>query len=113
VAGTAALLKEGRARAVKRWLHRIVLRNRLVTFIVMCLSFFAFGVVTLNLFFLMQANANLLLEHGWLALMDGGLQQLAELLGSGFVAMVAYLLFKVCEQRLVSWLATTTKETEP
>ena len=98
---------------MKRWLHRVVLRYRSVTFVVMGLSFFAFGIGTLNLFFLLQANANLLLENGWLAVAEGGLQQLVELLISGFAALAAYLLFKVCEHRLVHWLSDDNPRDEP
>ncbi len=89
---------------LKRWFHRVVLGRRWLTFLVMVLSFFAFGIGTLNLFYLLRANGNLLLEHGWQAVMDGGAAQLAELLISGLVGMAAYLVFKACEYRLVHWL---------
>ncbi|MBI5258031.1 MAG: hypothetical protein HY855_16130 [Burkholderiales bacterium] len=89
---------------MKRWFHRVVLRRLWLSFVVMVLSFFAFGIGSLNLFYLLRANANLLLDHGWQAVMDGGLAQLAELLFSGFAAMAAYIVFKTCEHRLVHWL---------
>ena len=89
---------------MNRWFQRVVLGRVWLSFLVMALAFFAFGLGTVNLFFLMRANAELLYEHGWQALMDGGAQQLAELLASGLAAMLAYVVFKTCEQRLVQWL---------
>jgi hypothetical protein len=90
---------------LKRWFHRTVLSRLWLSYVVMCLSFFAFGIGTLNLFFLLRANSALLVDHGWQALMDGGAMQFAELTVSGFAAMAAYVVFKACEYRLVHWLA--------
>lgn len=90
---------------LKRWFQRVVLRRAGLTFLVMGLSFFAFGIGSLNLFFLLQANARLLLEHGWMAMMDGGMRQLLELLATGYGSMAAYTVFKACEYRLAHWLA--------
>jgi len=75
-----------------------------LSFVVLGLSFFAFGAGTLNLFFLLRANSSLVLEHGWIALMDGGAQQLVELLVTGYLSMAAYVVFKACEYRLAHWL---------
>ena len=88
----------------KRWFHRAVLARRWATFVVLCLAFFVFGIGTLNLFMLLSANFNLLYEHGWQAVMDGGLRQLLELLATGLVSMAAYVIFKTCEYRLVQSL---------
>jgi hypothetical protein len=90
---------------MKHWFHRAVLSRRWATFIVMGLAFFAFGAGTLNLFMLFRANAQLLAQFGWQAVMDGGLLQLVQLLIAGFASLAAYLLFKVCEYRLVQSLA--------
>ncbi len=57
--------------------------------------------MSLNLLHLLQANLDLLIEHGWQALMDGALRQLAELIISGLVSATFYLLFKTCEKVLV------------
>ena len=89
---------------MKRWFHRVVLARRWATFGVMGLSFFTFGVGSLNLFYLLRANVNLVTEHGWQALMDGGAQQLVELLFTGYINLLAYLVFKACEHHLVHWL---------
>ena len=90
---------------MKHWFHRLVLARRWVTFIVMGLSFLAFGAGSLNLFYVFKANINLLLEHGWIAIMDGGAQQLLELVLTGYASVAAYIVFKTCEYRLVHWLA--------
>ena len=89
---------------MKRWFHRLVLSRRWATFVVLGLSFVAFGAGSLNLFFVFKANINLLLEHGWMAVVDGGGQQLLELLITGYASMAAYVVFKACEYRLVHWL---------
>lgn len=73
-------------------------------FVALGLSFFVFGACSLNLFFLFKANTALLLEHGWMAITDGGALQLLELLVTGYLSMVAYLVFKACEYSLVHWL---------
>ncbi len=98
---------------LKRWFHRTVLTRGWLCFIVMLLSFFAFGVGSLNLFMLLRANATLLLDNGWQAVMDGGLQQSLELLWNGLVAMAAYLVFKTCEYRLVHWLGNADDHFKP
>jgi hypothetical protein len=87
-----------------RWFQRVILRRRWLTFVVMGLAFFGFGVGSLNLFYLLQANAELLITHGWRAVMEGGLLQLAQLLATGYLSMVAYVVFKACEYRLAHWL---------
>lgn len=90
---------------LKTWFHRLVLTRRWATFVAMGLSFFAFGAGSLNLFYLLKANTGLLAEHGWEAVADGGLQQLIELLLTGYLSLAAYLVFKVCEYSLVHALA--------
>jgi len=82
------------------WLRQ----HRLACFVVMTLSFIAFGLLTLDLVRLMSSNANFVFDHGWQGLQDGGLRQLLELLGTTLAAMVAWLTFKVCETVLVQSL---------
>ena len=89
---------------LRRWFQRVVLARRWLTFLVMVASFIAFGAGTLNLFFVVRANSAFLIENGWMAVMDGGLRQSAELLLSAAVSMLACLVFKTCEHRLVHWL---------
>lgn len=89
---------------VKAWFQRVILRRIWLCFLVMGLSFFAFGVGTLNLIYVFQANAQLLLTHGREALWDGGLLQLLEILVTGYSSLLAYIVFKACEYRLAHGL---------
>jgi hypothetical protein len=84
--------------------QRLVLRRLWLTFVVLGLSFMGFGAGTLNLGWLLLANAQLLREHGGQAVMDGALRQLLELALSGYASMAAYVVFKACEHRLSDWL---------
>ena len=86
------------------WFRRVVLGRRWLAFIVLGVAFFVFGSGSLNLFFLLKANADLLTMHGWQAVMDGALQQTLELLVSGYVSIAAYVVFKACEHALVHGL---------
>lgn len=89
---------------VKAWFQRVILRPYWVCFLVMGLSFLAFGLGTLNLIFVLKANAELLVTHGWIALVDGGLEQLLEILLTGYASLMAYVVFKACEIRLTRGL---------
>ena len=97
--------RPGETGIVRPWFQRTVLRRRWLAFVVLGLSFFGFGLGTLNLFWLLNANVELLTEHGWQAVMDGGLRQLVELLLTGYASMACYLVFKACEYSLVRRLA--------
>ena len=85
---------------MKHWFQRTVLARRWLTFLVMGLAFFVFGVGTYNIFMLLSANIDLITSHGWMALMDGAARQLAELVITGYLSMAAYVVFKTCEYRL-------------
>ena len=87
-----------------RALQRYVLARRWVCFGVLGLSFLIFGAGSLNLFFVLNANLNLILAHGWLALMEGAALQLLEILLTAYISMVAYIVFKSCEYSLVHGL---------
>lgn len=80
------------------------------TFVIMGLVFVGFGLASLNLLYLIQANVELVLDYGAIALLDGALQQLFELFGLGFAGFALYLLFKVCEKVLVEHLTSFGKE---
>src|SRR5689334_11313210 len=90
---------------LKRWFHRTVLSRRWLTFIVMGLAFFVFGAGTYNLVMLFTANATLIADYGWQALMDGAARQFIELVVTGYLSMGAYIVFKACEYRLAHALA--------
>ncbi|MDQ5848087.1 MAG: hypothetical protein M3544_03870 [Pseudomonadota bacterium] len=89
---------------MRKLFRRWVLARPWLTFVVMGLSFLAFGAGTLNLIYLFQANARFIAEQGWRAVMDGALLQLVELVVTGTVSMAAYVVFKTCEHRLSRWL---------
>jgi hypothetical protein len=89
---------------MKKWFHRIVLKRLWLTFVVLGMSFFAFGFGTLNLFYILNANIHLISEYGWQALADGGAHQFIEMLFSGYASLAAYVIFKACEYRLAHWL---------
>ena len=91
-------------RMINRLFQRLVLSRLWLTFIVLGLSFLAFGVGTLNLGLLLMANTRLLSEYGWQAVMDGALRQLLELAATGYLSIAAYVVFKTCEHRLSDWL---------
>ena len=88
-------------KLVQRW----VFSRRWLTFIFMGLAFLVFGAGTFNLFIVLKANTELVLNYGWMALGDGAAQQIVELLATAYLSMAAYVLFKACEHRLVHWLA--------
>ena len=89
----------------KRWFQRTVLSRRWLTFLVMGLAFFVFGAGTYNIFMLFKANADLIVNYGWQALMDGAARQLVELAVTGYLSMAADIVFKACEYRLTHALA--------
>src|SRR3954471_7939845 len=80
-----------RALQLRRHFQRVVLGRPWLTFVVMGLAFFCFGMVTLNLLHLLRANAELILDNGVMALADGGALQLVELVANGYGAMLAYV----------------------
>ena len=88
----------------KRWLQRHIFPRRWLTFLVMGLSFFIFGAGTLNLFYVFQANVDLLSNYGWDAVMEGGLLQLVQIIATGYASLIAYVVFKACEYQLTHWL---------
>ncbi len=90
--------------SIKAWFQRVILRRHWLCFLVMGMSFFAFGLGTLNLVYVFKANADLLVTHGWTALMDGGFVQLLEILLTGYASLGAYIVFKACEYRLAHGL---------
>lgn len=74
-------------------------------FILCGVFFLLFGVSSYNLIFLLKANLTLFLENGWVVVEDGGLRQLLELLGLGYLSILFWVLFKYCETQLVKILA--------
>ncbi len=97
-----------RALHLRRHFQRVVLARPWLTFVVMGLAFFAFGMATLDLLHLLRANAELILDYGAMALADGGARQFVHLVVDGYLAMLAYVVMKTCEHALAHWLADTT-----
>jgi hypothetical protein len=60
---------------------------------------FAFS--SYNLFQQAMANLHFLQRHGWVAVMDGGLLQLVQILGFGAISLASYFCFKACEVELL------------
>lgn len=75
------------------------------TYVLMAVSFIAFGALSVNLVSYVSANANYLLSYGWEAFKEGGLEQLIELWLKIFVAIGAYLVFKLSEHALIERIA--------
>ena len=75
------------------------------TFLLMGVAFVAFGMISLNLVQFLAANLRFLGEHGWDAILEGGLFQLLELTANTYSAVAFYVLFKACEHALVERLA--------
>jgi hypothetical protein len=97
---------------VRKAFKGLVFSRRWLTFTIMGLAFLCFGAGTFNLFILLKANTELVLEHGAQALGDGAAQQLIELLVTAYLSMAAYVVFKACEYRLVHWLLDDVGEKE-
>jgi len=78
-----------------------LVRHYVCTYILMAALFILFGILSLDLVKYVAANANYLLDYGWMALWDGGLRQLVALLLTSLFAVLAYLGFKLCEHALI------------
>lgn len=89
---------------LRRFVGRIAQRPLLV-FLLQGLFFVLFGVSSLNLVYLFKANIELVLQHGWLALVSGAAWQFAELVLLGYLSAAFFVAFKVCEKLLVDRLA--------
>ena len=101
-----------RALQLRRHFQRVVLSRPWLTFVVMGVAFFCFGMASLDLLHLLRANADLILDNGVMALADGGALQLLQLVADGYLAMLAYVVMKTCEHALSHWLADTS-DTQP
>ena len=66
--------------------------------------FLLFGVTSVDLYVQLRADIDLFLEYGTMAIADGALRQLAELLSLAGLSIVFFVLFAVCERVLVKRL---------
>lgn len=80
---------------------RYLKNHRWLTFVLMGLAFFLFGMFSLNLIFLLKSNIDLFVQYGTMVIDDGALRQLIELILNGYLSLAFYLLFKACERLLV------------
>ena len=85
-------------------LIRLLFMRPKLTFALMGVFFLLFGVSSVNLFVLLKLNIDLFVEYGLMVIADGALQQLLELIGSAYLSMLFYVLFRVCERVLVERL---------
>lgn len=83
-----------------RLLKRVLTFHWFTTVLLMGLFALLFGLSSLNIFALLHANFELVARHGAMALMDGALRQMIELLGYGYLSVIFYLLFKAAERAL-------------
>ena len=97
---------------IPRLVQRAIFSRRWLTFLVMGLAFLGFGAGTFNLFFVLKATTELVINYGWMALADGAAQQMLEIVFTAYLSMAAYVLFKACEHRLVHWLTHSERDTE-
>jgi hypothetical protein len=67
-----------------------------LTFLAMGLAVGGFALCSLNLFELFRENIRLILNYGAMAVFDGGLVQLLQLAGWGYLALGFYVVFKGC-----------------
>ncbi len=85
-------------------LQKIITFHWFTTFVLMGAFSLAGALASYNLFLMFSANFHFLHEHGVMAVMEGALVQLSELLLDGFFALLMYLGFKACERVLVEKL---------
>ena len=64
-----------------------------------------FAVSSYNLFQLFRANFDYISENGVMALKEGGLRQLFELIAYGYLSLGFYVLFKGCLNGLLNRVA--------
>lgn len=87
----------------RKWIDFLYDRPKL-TFVMMGAFFLLFGFTSVNLFVLLKLNIDLFVEYGIMVIEDGALRQLVDLIGSAYVSIFFFLLFKVCERVLVERL---------
>jgi hypothetical protein len=88
--------KAERRRAMQRFLNDMFNGPVWRAFLLMGVFGGASAFASVNLVALFVANFTLISQYGVMALKDGGLRQLAELIAWGYVGLVFYVLFKGC-----------------
>jgi hypothetical protein len=85
-------------------IRRVLTFHWVTTLILMGVFALSFGLTSLNLFMVLHANLELIAAHGIMALRDGALAQLAELIGYGYLSVISFVLFKACEKVLIEYI---------
>ena len=85
-----------------------------LTYVLMGALFMAFGITSIDLFFLLRANLRLYIEYGAMVIDDGALRQLVEILGMASISIACFIAFALCERILVKrlmakWIAARTQ----
>lgn len=86
---------------IRRWL-KPTSYNSVILFIAMGAFAALFGWNSYNLIHLGMENYRFLRQFGTVAVMEGGLGQLVEIILYGYLSLAFYLGFKVCEVELVN-----------
>ncbi len=79
-----------------RLLHRLFHGPAWLCFLVMGMATGCAGVCSYNMFELFRANFDFVTKYGLMAVVDGGLLQLVELIAWGYLALACYVVFKGC-----------------
>ena len=85
---------------MRRWLQ-LSNYHALAVFLLAGVFVALFSWNSYNLAGLAMANLRYVAEFGLMALLDGGLRQLAEIVLSGYLSLAFFLGFKACEVELV------------
>lgn len=80
-----------------------------LVFLCMFISALLFGLSSYNLFHLLKANIDLVIENGVMALKDGAFEELVKLFFFGIISLVFYIAFKICEKIMVERFASPKK----
>ncbi len=86
------------------WAQKVLTFHWTTTFILMGVFSALGATASYNLFTVLAANFRFLSQHGLMAVMEGALMQLGELLANGYFALAMYIGFKACERTLVEQL---------
>jgi hypothetical protein len=101
---------QGGSREMSRWLQ-LSNYHALVVFLLMGVFATLFAWNSYNLVHLAMQNFRFLREAGLLAVMEGGLRQLAGIILYGLLSLAFYVGFKACEVELVyRWRGSRTEK---
>ncbi|MGS2717165.1 hypothetical protein ACVBE9_03260 [Eionea flava] len=76
-------------------------RSPIVVLCIMTVSFLGFGYFSINLFYLFEANVNLINQFGLMAIKEGAALQFVMIVFHAFVSVLFYAVWKVGERLFV------------